>query len=229
VPHADTELIPFEGRMDDLAGEMFSYDATAAQDGSFQVALRNDIESPVSVQTLDATFSAAGKMVRGIIRPGALPRVGLAPGETLALAVTPETPLAAGPQAALAFDLSGVTVAPDADAIWTAILDRSTTEYFRLVTVRAVASVFEAVAGREDQRIAAILVAFEGGGTAELNATTPSAQARVDYSIDDVVLGRPVSATYRYTVTVVHADGTQDVDPQPREQSAQVFYVSVVR
>ncbi|HSN19254.1 MAG TPA: hypothetical protein VLS49_01165 [Usitatibacter sp.] len=229
VPHADTEVIPFEARMDDLEGEMFSYDAAAAQDGSFQVAVRNDIESPVNVQTLDATFSAAGGVVRGTTLPGTLPHEGFAPGETLTLTVSPEAPLPARPQAELAFDLGGVTVVPDAEAIWTSILDRSTTEYFRMVTVRIVPSVFDAVQGREDARIAAVLVAFEGGGTAELNATTTSAQVRIDYSIDDVVLRRPVSGTYRYTVTVVRANGTQDADPQPREQSAQVFYVSVVR
>jgi len=229
VPHEDTEVIPFEARMDDLEGEMFSYDTTSVQDGSFQVAIRNDIESPVNLQTLDATFSAPGQLVRGIISSGMLPHEGFAPGETIVLNVIPEAPLAGGPQAEVDFDLSGVYVVPDVAAIWAAILDRSTTEYFRVVTVRVMPSVFDSVAEHEDNRIAAILVAFEGGGTAELNATTTSAQTRIDYSIDDVILNRPVSATYRYTVTVVRANGSQDVDPQPREQSAQVFYVSVAR
>lgn len=228
VPGGDTQVIPFEARMDDLEGEIFSYEAAAAQDGSVQVTLRSLIESPVDVQTLDATMARDGRSARGLVE-GPLPREGLMPGEALQVLVRPETALPGSTPAELAFDLGGVTVRPDIEAIWNSILDRSTVEYFRLVTVRAVASLFEPVAGREDARIAGILVEFEGGGTAELNAATLSVQVRVDHPLDDVVLGRPVSSRYRYTVTVLRANGAQERDPQPREQSAELFYVSVVR
>jgi hypothetical protein len=128
------------------------------------------------------------------------------------------------------FDLSGVTVNADAEAVWNAILDRSTTEYYRLVTVRALPSLFQAPAtGSADTKIDAILVEFESGATGELTADTSSAQVRVDYPVDDVVLGRPVDNAYRYTVTVMRHNGVQERDPQPREQHASLFYVSVVR
>jgi hypothetical protein len=34
---------------------------------------------------------------------------------------------------------------------------------------------------------------------------------------------------YRYTVTVIRADGRQDRDAAPRESSSSTFFVSVVR
>ena len=61
VPNADTEVIPFAARMDDLEGQIFSFDAAAQQDGRVQVSLTNDIESPVAIQTLDATITRDGQ------------------------------------------------------------------------------------------------------------------------------------------------------------------------
>jgi hypothetical protein len=229
VPGGGTEVVPFEARLDDLAGEMFSYTATTIQDGNVQVTVRNEIESPVDVHTLDAELLLAGTRVRAAPTGVGLPREALSPGQSLALTLTPAGAAAAGSTPEVSFDLSGVTVRLDAEAVWNTILDRSATEYFRIVTVKAVASLFQPVAGREDARIDTILVEFESGGTAELDQDTPSAQVRVDYPVDDVILGRPVAAAYRYTVTVIRANGEQQRDPQPREQTAGLFYVSVVR
>ena len=103
-------------------------------------------------------------------------------------------------------------VSPDVEAIWNSILDRTTLDYFKLVTVKAIETLFDAVPGREAERILRILVQFEGGGTAELTASAPQADVRVDYPIDDVILGQPTGSTYRYTVTVVRANGQQDRD-----------------
>ena len=229
VPNADTEVIPFAARMDDLEGEMFSYEAVAEQDGRVQVTLTNDIESSVDIQTLDATITRDGQRVRGLIQGNTLPRERLLPGETIRLTLAPETAMPSTSPPDVTFDLSGVTVSPDAEAIWNSILDRTTLDYFKLVTVKAIATLFDAVAGREDERILSILIEFEGGGTAELTASAPQAQVRVDYPIDNVILGRPVVSSYRYTVTVVRANGRQDRDPQPREGSAGLFFVSVIR
>jgi hypothetical protein len=216
--------------MDDLEGEIFSYTAAAAQDGTVQVTARNEIESPVDVHALDATLTRDGRSVRGLPQGTALPHDGLRPGESVTFQVRPETALDAQSPPEVTFDLSGVTVNADAEAVWNAILDRSTTEYYRLVTVRALPSLFQAPAtGSADTKIDAILVEFESGATGELTADTSSAQVRVDYPVDDVVLGRPVDNAYRYTVTVMRHNGVQERDPQPREQHASLFYVSVVR
>jgi hypothetical protein len=227
VPGATTEIVPFEARMDDLEGELFSYTAAVAQDGSVQVTVRNEIESPMDVHALDATLTIAGRVMRGLPMGNALPHDNLLPGQSFTLQVMPETPMTGTAAPEVALDLSGVSVKPDVEAIWDSIFDRSATECFRVVTVNASASLFDPVPGREP--IVTIRVEFEGGATAVLNATTLSAQARLDYAVDDVVLRRPVSNAYRYTVTVVRASGPPEPDAQPREQTAASFHVSVVR
>jgi hypothetical protein len=229
VPNADTEIIPFEARMDDLEGELFSYEASAVSDGTIKVTVRNEIESPLSIQTLDTSITRGGQRVRGFINSSSLPRDRLLPGDTLELTVTPETPLDGTAPPEVTFDLSGVSVIPDPEAVLDSILDRSVLEFFRIVKPRAIGTLFAPIAGREDENILNILIDFEGGGTADLSATALEASVRIDYSIDDVVLGRSVSSIYRYTVTVVRANNRQDRDPQPREQSADLFFVSVVR
>jgi hypothetical protein len=165
--------------------------------------------------------------MRGLPMGNALPHDNLLPGQSFTLQVMPETPMTGTAAPEVALDLSGVSVKPDVEAIWDSIFDRSATECFRVVTVNASASLFDPIPGREP--IVTIRVEFEGGATAVLNATTLSAQARLDYAVDDVVLRRPVSNAYRYTVTVVRASGPPERDAQPREQTAASFHVSVVR
>jgi hypothetical protein len=41
------------------------------------------------------------------------------------------------------------------------------------------------------------------------------------------MLGRPVSDDYRYTVTVIRADGEQTADTIPRVASSDTFFVSL--
>jgi hypothetical protein len=229
VPDGSTEVIPFEARMDDLEGEMFSYEATGSQDGSVRVTIANEIESPVSIQTLDATMTSAGRRVRGLVQGTSLPCARLLPGEAIQVTVAPAAPMGATSPPEVAFDLSGVTVMPDPEAIWNSILDRSTLECFKEIKVKVIPGVFEPVAGREAERIEAVLAAFEGGGTAELSADALEAKVRIDYPIDDVVLNRPVSSSYRYTVTVLRKDGSQDRDAAPREGSGDLLYVPVTR
>jgi len=229
VPNQGTEVIPFIAKMDDLAGEIFSYDAVSQADGTLRVALTNNIESPINIQTLDTTISRDGQQVRGSIQETAVPHEQLLPGETMQLTIAPETALTSNAQPEITFDLSGVTVTADREAIWRYILERDTVEYFKKVTVKAIATLFDAVPGREEERIISILVEIEGSPTVELTAATPERQAPVNLPIDDVILGRPVPSTFRYMLTVIRANGRQESDPSPREQSGNLFYVPVVR
>lgn len=225
VPGSVTEIIPFEARFGDLEGEIFSYEAVADGD-RLRVALVNAIESPVDIQTLDATASNGDVTSVMTITPGALPKLALAPAAAIELSLTPTAP--AGSDPSLSFDLRGVRVAVDVEAVWDAILDRSAVQFFRLVTVKTVPALFNPIAGRELEQVVSVLVEFEGGGTAELTAPDSlQAQVRVDHPIDDVILGRPVSSSYRYTVTAIRANGTQSRDPEPRTGVAAIFFVSL--
>jgi hypothetical protein len=227
IPNGDTQVIPFGARMDDLEGQLFTSVAVLEPDGSLKVQLTNSIESSVDVQTLDPTIHQGNRDIRGTVRQG-VPQQDVRPGQTIDLVVDPGLPLATGTDLEVTFDLGGVEVTPDPEAIWDSILDRTTVEYFRLVSVRvAPPTLFDAVVGREAEQLLSVLVEFEGGGTVELDAATQSAQARVDYSVDDLVLGRPVSSIYRYSVTVVYANREPKRDAQPREGTSDILFVSV--
>jgi hypothetical protein len=226
VPNEATQVIPFVARMDDLQGEMFSYAAVARAGGNLQVTITNAIESPVDIQTLDATITRGSERVRGLLENNVLPCQHLLPGGAVQVTLAPETPMTSSTLPEVAFDLSGVRVTPDAEAIWNSILDRTTLDCFREVTVKTTAATFTAVAGHEDAQIISVLVDFEGGGTAELTAAQLEAKVRVEYPIDDVVLGRPISSTYRYAVTVVRAR-SQDPKTGPTEGTDPLFYVTV--
>ena len=229
TPNPVTETVPFSARFDDLSGEMLSYETTTVDDGAIAVTARNEIESPLSVQALDAFVSWSGQRCRGLVQGAALPTASLAPAATIQLTVTPEAPMPATAIPEVEFIPSGVTAVADPEAIWDSILDRTTVEYFRVVTVQAVATLFDPVAGREAERIVSILLEFENGGTGELEQTSLQTAVRIDYPIDDVVLGGTPPTSYRYTVTVIRADGRQDVDAAPRVGTASTFFVSVVR
>jgi hypothetical protein len=227
VPNGDTEVIPFTARMDDLEGPVFVSAAVRAADGSVRVQLTNAIESPVDVQTLDPVLRHGDTEVRAAVREG-LPHPNLRPGEIAELLLVPAAPLPAGANPEVVLGPGGIVVKPDREAIWDSILDRSTVEYYRLVSVRAIPpSAFEEVGGREGEQVHSVVVEFEGGGTIELTGDALIADARVDYPIDDVVLGHPVSSTYRYTVTVVRANGDQKRDDHPRQGTSDILYVSV--
>jgi hypothetical protein len=227
------EIIPFTARMDDLEGPAFQYVATTSGDGLLDVRLTNCIESPLDVQALGVTVLQDDRATRGLVRSG-LPRAGLRPGESTVVRVEPETPVAASSSPELTLDLTGVTVHPDPEAIWNAVLDRTTLDYFRIVAVKVLRTLFDPVPGREDEQIRVVVVEFEGGGTADLqpgtgNGTFVEATVRLDYPIDDVILHRPVSPTYRYTRTVIRANGQQQRDPTPAAGSADVLYLDVAR
>ncbi len=158
-----------------------------------------------------------------------LPLDRLLPGETVRLEVAPQTAIASIDGASVEFGVGGVEIIPDPAAIWDSILDRTTVEFYRIVTVKAVATLFQPVTGREDEQILHILVTFDGGDTADLHEGHLEESVRLDHPIDDVILGRPVDTKYHYTVTVVRANGEQDVDPEPRQEVAELFFVSVTK
>lgn len=229
IPGWDTESIPFSARMDDLAGETFLYAAMAHPGGELSVTLTNAIESPLRINGLAATVSRGGTEVPAAIAGLDLPIESLAPGEHLTATVTPSAPLDVAGLATVEFDTSDVDVLPDPEAIWNAILDRSTLEYYDTITVKAIAVLFEPIAERPSDHILAILIEFEGGDTAELSAERLEDSARVDYPIDDVILRRSIDRSYRYWVTVIRADGRQERDAEPRQRESRTFFVNVVR
>jgi hypothetical protein len=227
VPGENKEVIPFSARMDDLVGEMFLYGAEANSDGSLNVSLLNAIESPVQINALDVSLSVNGQVRAAATQGLTLPVRSLAPGSTVSFKVVPQPAQGETGTPEAQFSLRDVRAIPDPEAIWNAILDRSTLEYFRIITVKADSTLFTPVQGREGDQIIVILVEFQGGGTAELTAAQLEAKVRIDYPIDDVILRRSIDETYSYTVTVIRANGRQERDAEPRRKSEQTFHVDV--
>jgi hypothetical protein len=227
VPGETTEVIPFSARMTELEGGIFVFTAAANASGGADVLLTNAIESPVRIEALPTTISRNGETATATVEGLSLPVASLAPASSLQLSVSPSRPLNGSGEPEVAFNLSAVTVLPDPALILESILDRTTLQYFDTITVKAIANLFEPVADRPGDQVIVILVEFEGGGTAELNGSTLESKVRIDYPIDDVILRRAVDTSYRYTVTVVRADGRQERDAEPRQGTARTFFVSI--
>ncbi|AOY59982.1 hypothetical protein [Desulfococcus multivorans] len=229
VPGENKEVIPFTARLDDLVGELFLYGVEAGSDAGYNVSLLNAIESPLQIDALNVSLHLNGQTLPAITQGLTFPIRNLASGAKVDFKVVPQFPIPGSHPPEIRISLQDVQVLPDAAAVWDSILDRTTLEYFNTITVKAIPTLFTPVAGREDEQISVILVEFQGGGTAELTASRLEAQVRIDYPIDDVILRRGLDETYSYTVTVIRVNGRQDRDPEPRRQSAQLFYVSVLK
>jgi hypothetical protein len=229
VPGESVESVPFTARLNDLTGELFLYSATPNDDGTIAVTLMNAIESPLRINALEATIVRGEQFVNASIQDVALPVERLEAGDIVAMTVVPETLPPGASAVEVKFVVDHVDVISDPEAIWDTILDRTTVEYFDKITVKSVSGLFAPIPERTNDQIVAILVEFEGGGTAELSASQLEDTVRIDYSIDDVVLGRAIDTTYRYIVTVVRSDGKQERDAEPRQGSAKTFFVNVQR
>lgn len=229
VPGENPAIIQFLARMTALEGELFLYTASTDANGNLSVALTNAIESPLRINGLGASVSRDGQTASASIQGLTLPVPSLASGSAVQMTVVPTTPLGGSGTPQVAFDLDGVTVLPDAAAILDSILDRSTLQYYDIITVKTIVNLFDPIADRPNDQIVVILVEFQGGGTAELTANILGAQVRVDYPIDDVILRRAVDTSYRYTVTVIRANGRQEQDVTPRQGTARILFVSVVK
>lgn len=157
-----------------------------------------------------------------------LPIEKLEPGESITFVVAPHDPVSGDGELVARFDLDDVQTIPDALAIWNAIVEEATSDYYRNITVKAVPALFEPPADRPDDQIAAIVVAFERGATVELAPDHLEDTAQVDLPIEAVIARQTVSDVYNYRITTVRKSGHQDdIIPAPRRD--QLFYVDVVK
>ena len=223
------EEVSFTGRMDDMAGDVLSYTAIPdAASSGLTVTLTNAIESPVRIGELKAALSRGAASGVAEIRELNLPIERLASGEGITFVVAPHEPVSGDGELVALFDLNHVTTIPDAPAIWDAIVEEATSEYYRNVTVKAVPALFEPPAGRPDDQIVAIVVVFEHGTTVELTTDQLQAVAQVNLPIAAAVLRQTVSDAYNYRVVTVRKNGQQqESNPAPRPD--MLFYVDVVK
>lgn len=210
----------------DLSGPMFDVAERAGPAGTTNVDLVNAIESNVVLDDMVVVAIRDGMMADVAGFENLQGNATLTPGEAEPVPVSFDALPGSGPVEYQC--LSGGVVDPDAEAIMNAILDRAATEYFRDITVRTVPTIFADPATNPPQDgIFAIMVEFDGGQTVVLDAATPEAVVRVDFSFSDAILGQQVDdGTYRYTKTIIRMDGSQERDGQPTEASASVAFVT---
>lgn len=224
------EEVPFDGRFSQAVGDLFDYNAVQNGDGNEVTAtLTNAIESPLRIDGLVAKLNRGADGVPATIRGIGLPIANLAPGESISVVVAATTSPAGSGALTAEFDLSQVRVIVDNEAIWNAVLERSSLEYYRNVTVEAEPTLFEPLPDKPENQITAIYVDFDQGSTARLTAAEPRATVQVDYPINDVILQRPIDAWYSYWVAIQRKSGDVEHDEQARTGRAAIFAVDVVK
>lgn len=228
---ADDEKVhlPFIADLADLSGKLFDHAVMEDDDNNVSLTLINSIESPLNIDRLSIELERDGN--KTLTRLESTPNMPclLAPGENLSLELTPETILQGDKPLKAVLDSSNVEVVLDDDAVFNSIIDRSTTEYFRMITVRVVPMLFQAMEGRESEQVVGLVVHIEGSQgiqSIELDAENLSASARVDYSVDDLVLREETSISYRYWYQVARANGrTETIEGD--ESTAQRLFLDV--
>ncbi len=202
--------IPFVARMDDLIGEVFNYDRRPeVTEEHVSLSLQNCIESPVRVTALGVDLKQGDRPISvASLAPGVALPVLLNPGESLALTITPAEALGDGQPVEVAFDLSGVAVVPDREAIMQAIFDpTASVKPSRHITVETFAELFDLT-----NPILAIVVDFEHGTSARLTPSDLKTVVQVSLpmsAITDCMLRQPLPTDYRYRVTLIHRSGSQ--------------------
>jgi hypothetical protein len=210
------EIIPFIAQISNLVGEVFDYTKTVdSVNKTVTVSLKNAIESPLRIERLSCVFQNGDSQIAGVMSgfSAALP-VELKPGEIISFTVTPQSPISDANLGNILFDLEGVKVLPDREAIFNAILRPDCPSSFKkklTVDVRRV--VF-------GDRITDISLVFKRGGTLKLSyddfapgSDKLSATTTLLSPIKSLFLREEDSGSYEFQRIVLLKDGSKIQDP----------------
>ncbi len=217
-PDAPSETVPLIARMNNLAGDVFDYEESPdASSGGVRATLKNAIESPVMIKRLSAELEFGDDRVEGRIEDLILdsPRQ-LQPGEDVQLVVAPAKPTSGGQPPHALFDLDGVDVLPDKEAIWNAILDPYTSQYLRIIHVQTFKEMFDPPADKPDEQILEIDVELKRGSeqavTVSLKPEALETDVKLPVPIGDFVLKREDQGEYSYRVTAIRRQQAKEGD-----------------
>ncbi|MBD1869482.1 hypothetical protein H6F95_19705 [Cyanobacteria bacterium FACHB-471] len=210
------ERINFIPKVDDLVGEVFDYTKIVdSANKTVAFTLRNSIESPLRIESLSCVFQEGYSQVEGVMSgfSRALP-VELKPGETISFTVTPQNPGADINLSNVLFNLNGVKVIPDRDALFNVILRPDCPSTFKkklTVDVRRV--VF-------GDRITDISLVFKRGSTLKLSyddfapgVDKLTATTTLLSPIKSLFLKEEDLGTYEFQRIVLLKDGRKIQDP----------------
>jgi ribosomal protein L7/L12 len=223
--------IPFIADLADLSGKLFDHAVLEDGSGNVSLTLINSIESSLNIDDLSIELERDSKKTDTHLESTPEIPCLLAPGESLSLELIPNTVLEGNKPLKALLDTSNIEVVLDDVAAFNSIIDRSTTEYFRMITVRVVPMLFKAKEGREAEQVVGLIVHVEGSQgiqSIELDIDNLEASARVDYSVDDLVLRDETSISYRYWYQIARANGRTETI-QGGEGETQRLFLDVSR
>ena len=220
------EKVPVICRLADLIGDIF--DVEVEQDmptSGVRATLRNGIESPAEMRGLMAGLTRDGMHAVGAIAGLSFEApIIVRPGEAVTCQVTPATALGGSGEVAVLFNFDRVSVQPDAEAVWEAVVDQTRLpEFTRTIKVKTIKQTFEPRPDQPSDPVLAVVVDFERGDTVDLNADKLEADAKVRLSLVDYVIRRLDTGQYRYAVTVIRASG-QSKDSEWRTDRIGILF-----
>ncbi len=211
----DQESIPFAARMNDLIGQIFDYKESPSDSGVVNATFRNAIESPVEIHSLSATLRRGQERfaasIQGLDFSSPIP---LEPNQELSFQVVPTAAIAGDGPLSCEYDLGGVEVVPDKEAIFDAILDPSTAGvYVRPITVKTFKQKFDPPTDNPNNQVISLIVDFENGDSVELNTDNLQQVVNLRTPVSDYVLRKVDQGQYRYKLRTVRLSGiTEDPD-----------------
>lgn len=220
-----TESIKLTVRFNDLIGEIFDYQITpGARAGQWQLKLNNAIESQIQINEVRATLHRGAAQTEATLTAfEPLLPLDLAPDETLSCKLIPAAALEGNEPLKLQFNLTGVEVLPNKDAIWYATLSPDVPAvYQKNITVRAFNELFV-------EQIFVVSIDFKNGGTVDftrdMSAEQLSAEMSIAFPISDLVLRKENSGDYEYKVTVITNQG-EFSDADWRIDSSETLWIT---
>lgn len=225
--------IPFNSRMRDLTGEVFTYEEEREEGRDrFDVTLTNAVESPVAVSRLEARLVRRGSReerpatVQRVQGPGgeeSLPMEVPAGAELRLRATFEEAPPGDGALDPV-FDYDVRTLS-DPDAIWSAIVDPSVEPTrTRKVTVKVPSTEIFASSSDGEPDVNVILVDFVDTPTvAELTPDQPENTVTLQLPARDYVVsgatGQALEEGYRYRIRVIQGGERKETEVMSASRS----------
>jgi len=204
------ESIPFAARMNDLAGQVFDYSETWSKEEGLKATFKNAIESPVQINSLSAILARNLERFPATIQGLDFTQpIRVDPKAEISFKVVPTSPIAGEGALTAKYDLSGVEVLPDKEAIWNLVLDPSTPGVFiRPIKVKTHKQRFDPPPQQPDNQIMSLVIDFEDGNSVELNADNLEEDVGLRMPVGDFILRKTDARQYRYKVRVIRLSGT---------------------
>lgn len=204
------ESIPFAARMNDLVGQVFEYTEIWSREEGLKATFRNAIESPVQINSLSAILSRNLERFPATIQELDFTQpIRVEPRAEISFKVVPTSPITGEGALTAKYDLSGVEVIADKEAIWNLVLDPSTPGVFiRPIKVKTHKQRFDPPPQQPDNQIMSLVIDFEDGNSVELNAENLEEEVGLRMPVGDFILRKTDARQYRYKIRVIRLSGT---------------------